>query len=136
MRESTKRLQQVDFVVTNGAEMYLCPGEITQLTTGKQVTNNALVEPVAAVAGIGNPKRFFDTLTTLGIKYNAYPFKDHHKFTLKDLNFKEKHVIMTEKDAVKCLSFAKDYMYFLPVTAQLSDLLWSQLWKSLELVIK
>ena len=134
LREPPKRLHQVDLVITNGDKnnMYLSPGDITQLTTGNVVLNNFFVEPVAAVAGIGNPQRFFDTLNQIGVPFNAYPFMDHHKFVLDDFNYSEVNVIMTEKDAVKCLPFAKDHMYFLPVTAKISDLLWYKLWKILE----
>jgi tetraacyldisaccharide 4'-kinase len=129
LREPPKRLQQVDFVVTNGdsQSMQLCPGEITQLTTGNFVEKTIFMEPIAAVAGIGNPQRFFTTLRALDISFNPYPFKDHHKFVPRDLDLPEKNVIMTEKDAVKCLSFATDNMYFLPVTAQLNDLFWQKL---------
>ena len=58
---------------------------------------------VHAVAGIGNPERFFDTLTSLGYELIMHKFEDHHKFELTDLSFGDSlPVIMTEKDAVKC----------------------------------
>ncbi len=58
---------------------------------------------VHAVAGIGNPKRFFDQLRHLKLDIVEHPFPDHHAFRAADFPFGEGHeVIMTEKDAVKC----------------------------------
>lgn len=58
---------------------------------------------VHAIAGIGNPKRFFDLLRRLGLEIVEHPFPDHHAFCAADFRFSGKHeVIMTEKDAVKC----------------------------------
>jgi tetraacyldisaccharide 4'-kinase len=54
-------------------------------------------------------------------------FPDHHKFTIKDFEELNKRagadelVLMTEKDAVKCLAFAKDNWYVLPISALISD---------------
>ena len=131
LRESVRRLTTVDVVVVNGnvAQMSVVPYAIKQLTTGDVVQACDLGESVAAVAGIGNPQRFFNTLEQLGIKFNAYPFADHYKFTKQSLNFSEKNIIMTEKDAVKCVDFAQDNMYFLAVKAQLSEELMMDLWK-------
>ena len=85
-------------------------------------------EPVAAVAAIGHPQRFFTTLETMGISIIKYPFPDHHDFKLNELQFAKKTLIMTEKDAVKCQAFAADTWYFLPVEAKLSDSFWQALW--------
>lgn len=134
LRESKKRLQRVDFVIVNGGEwpdayrMDLVAGELTQLISGKVLKPTAFHSPVAAVAGIGNPKRFYQTLTSLKLDYTPYPFADHHQFTSKELAFNEKTVVMTEKDAVKCVSFATEQMYFLPVEAHLCNQFWNKLW--------
>lgn len=134
LRERSKRLASVDFLVVNtGAwpnaySMELVPGSLIQLVSGKTIADSVLTEPVAAVAAIGHPERFFATLKTLGISYRAYPFSDHHLFTPSDLNLKEKIIVMTEKDAVKCKSFAHECMYYLPVHAELSDVFWDALW--------
>lgn len=64
-------------------------------------------EPVHAVAGIGNPERFFAHLRRLGLSVIAHPFPDHHRFQPGDIGFADgRPVIMTEKDAVKCERFA------------------------------
>jgi tetraacyldisaccharide 4'-kinase len=136
LRESKKRLKSVDFVVVNGEHggsdwpdtyrMDMLPGNITALATG-DVMPQGLAGDVAAVAGIGHPERFFDTLTTLGIRYQSYIFPDHHRFKPEDLDVAEATVVMTEKDAVKCRAFADNTMYVLPVRAKLHDDFWERL---------
>ena len=140
LRENTQRLQQADFIVVNGASdvcdvrvessyrMDLIPGELTTLQSGKVLNISKLNYPVAAVAAIGNPQRFFLTLAAMGIAFKAYPFPDHHQFKQDELHFPEKTVVMTEKDAVKCQPFATDSMCFLPVDAALEDKFWNTLW--------
>lgn len=78
---------------------------------------------VNAIAGIGNPQRFFATLESLGAKVHGVGFADHHTFRQEDLqafnrpvNFdclqnpglSENALIMTAKDAVKCRIFAEE----------------------------
>lgn len=134
LRENVRRLRESDLIVVNGGEwpgayqMDLQPGELTHLATGQTVDIQSLSSPVAAVAAIGNPQRFFRTLHSMGIALKKYPFPDHHHFQRNELQFTEKAVVMTEKDAVKCQSFAADTWYFLPVEAKLSDSFWQALW--------
>ena len=73
---------------------------------------------VHAVAGIGNPERFFAGLRAAGLELLAHPFPDHHRYAAHELQFGDAlPVIMTEKDAVKCQAFAPDRCWYLPVTA-------------------
>lgn len=58
---------------------------------------------VHAVAGIGNPARFFALLARLGLEPTCHAFPDHHAYSATDLDFVDCDlVLMTEKDAVKC----------------------------------
>jgi len=78
--------------------------------------------PIHAVAGIGNPQRFFSTCEQLGLEFQAHSFADHHQFKVQDFDFgDQRSVLMTEKDAVKCTHFENDKLWFLPVDAQLSS---------------
>ncbi|MDF1678328.1 MAG: tetraacyldisaccharide 4'-kinase [Legionellaceae bacterium] len=126
LRESPKRLEHADFVVVNGGgkagayRMDLVPGEIYPSPLPTHVT-------VAAIAGIGHPTRFFDTLKGLGIAHKPYCFPDHHSFVPDDLKVPEDVVVMTEKDAVKCRLFSDKPMYVLPVQAQITDDFWGKL---------
>jgi tetraacyldisaccharide 4'-kinase len=58
-----------------------------------------------AVTGIGRPQGFFDMLQNAGIRFSPRAFADHHVFRPQDLPA-DGAVLMTEKDAVKCLKFA------------------------------
>lgn len=134
LREPLERLSGVDFVVTNGGRlddlehprqftMVLEPTELRHLKTGKSAPLDSLrEEPVQAVAGIGNPGRFFATLESLGAQVSARAFADHHKFQASDLDTgSTRRMVMTAKDAVKCRDIAGDNAWVLSVTATLPD---------------
>jgi len=73
---------------------------------------------VHAMAGIGDPQRFFRYLERCGVQPVAHPFPDHHPFGPGDLEFgDDAPLMMTEKDAVKCKRFAKPNHWVLPVCA-------------------
>lgn len=76
--------------------------------------------PAHAVAGIGNPSRFFASLRSQGIAVDGHPFADHHAFTRADLVFEDGcPVLMTDKDAIKCYTFARPNWWRVPVRAVL-----------------
>jgi len=73
---------------------------------------------VLAIAGIGNPARFFAHLNRLGMTFEAQSFADHHVYTASDLEGAHADaIVMTEKDAVKCAAFASEKHWVLPVDA-------------------
>ena len=130
LREPPSRLERVDAVVVNG-------GEIKGLRTSAPTFAMKLVSAglrgvqdpqrrlqpqdlrggkVEAVAGIGNPGRFFAQLRGLGLDVVEHAFPDHHAFTRADLPAGS--VVMTEKDAVKCAPFAPPEAWFLEVDAE------------------
>lgn len=135
LREAPSRLKTIDFVVVNSGQwpnayrMELVPGELQALKKTQKYSLSIPNESVAAIAGIGHPQRFFDTLTALNIAHRPYVFPDHHRFTLNDIPTSERWVVMTEKDAVKCRVFATDSMYFLPINAILDHAFWHALWE-------
>ena len=76
---------------------------------------------VHAVAGIGNPERFFALLKSFGLDIMPHAFPDHHAFTARTLELPGSWpILMTEKDAVRCAPFASDRLACVPVTAQFS----------------
>lgn len=88
--------------------------------------------PVAAVAGIGHPPRFFDTLERAGMQFSRHPFPDHHAFCESDLDdIQASVIIMTEKDAIKCTAFADARIWVLPVDATLDPLLIARILETL-----
>ena len=77
---------------------------------------------VHAVAGIGNPERFFAQLRAAGLDVIPRAFDDHFPYAEKDLDFgDELPVLMTAKDAVKCTTFAHANWWSLPVRARLPE---------------
>jgi tetraacyldisaccharide 4'-kinase len=129
LREPSSRLASVDAVVVNGGSAEAWPNAYAMRLHGREFHN--LLEPgrraepahfanqrVLAIAGIGNPARFFAHLDALGVKYEARAFPDHHAYRESDLDRQGADVIlMTEKDAVKCAAFAAGHMWMLPVEA-------------------
>lgn len=85
---------------------------------------------VTAMAGIGNPERFFSTLCGLGLKPRTLAFDDHHPYSPKDIDVSENElVLMTTKDAIKCRQFAQPNWWALDVSALLPQPLIDQLIK-------
>jgi tetraacyldisaccharide 4'-kinase len=131
LREPPERIKSVDLVVVNGGQD-LQENEFAMRCQGEQLVNLFSGESKAlsefensachAVAGIGNPGRFFKQLAAHGLRCTEHAFPDHHVFTAADLKFKDAFpVLMTEKDAVKCRGFAELKYWFLPVTAALPE---------------
>lgn len=140
LREPLSRLNTVDFIVYNGGKsdqfnMTLAQGQAINLldpslTRTLDYFNN---QTVHAVAGIGNPDRFFSALSTSGLVIQHHPFIDHHHFQKDDLAFgDDATILMTEKDAVKCQAFATENMWFIPIEATISGKLEQQIFKLLE----
>ncbi|MEZ5494556.1 MAG: tetraacyldisaccharide 4'-kinase [Pseudomonadales bacterium] len=146
LRESLSRLRSVDFVVSNGEAAHnkiptdiavvalkLLPQCWVSLKTGATLPLHALdkSQPVHAVAGIGNPQRFFSTVRALDFALTEHAFPDHHVFVAEDLSFDdEAFVVMTEKDAVKCASFAKENWYALRVAMTLPEAWVDAVWQA------
>lgn len=119
LREPIGRLQQADLTITLGAAR---AGEhrMDLVETGYRAVEGGAVKPldtfrgqhVHALAGIGNPGRFFGHLRKLGVQPSEHPFPDHYEYREADLRFGDNlPVIMTEKDAVKCRSFSGPLWY-------------------------
>jgi len=112
LREPVSRLKSVDLIVCNGqpehgefAMKLRQPQLVALFDSGEQVQDLSLFDGkhVSAIAGIGNPQRFFDMLQQHGIVLDAHAFPDHHPYQANDLDFVEQlPLLMTEKDAVKC----------------------------------
>lgn len=138
MREPSARGADCHFRVLNaGSEpgpeagfgewpMRLLPGPVLPLAGGRPLPLASFAgQRVHAVAGIGNPERFFDMLRALGIAVVPHAFPDHHAYAAEDLRFgSDLPVLMTAKDAVKCQAFAGDRHYVVPVQAELPEAFW------------
>ena len=142
LREASWRLDTADFLVLNGGLitngeflMSLEAGELINVKhPNKSLSISDLRFPVTALAGIGNPQRFFTLLQKMRVKLkDQISFVDHHAFIKKDIP--SGTVIMTEKDAVKCTQIAHDDCWYLPVSASLTRQFELQLLQKLKQVI-
>ena len=129
LRESMRRLGGVDFRVCNGGDakrgeipMRLVGDTAVALDDAARTVPLASIPRAHAVAGIGDPGRFFTTLRAAGIDVVEHAFPDHHAFVPADLDFgDDTPVLMTDKDAVKCRAFARATWWRVPVRAELAD---------------
>ena len=142
LREPTRRLAKVDAVVVNGPPESTDPWA-SAVTGGTPPTFHMRLEAsravaladgthreldtfagaaVHALAGIGNPERFFAMLRENGMAVHAHPLADHARIGPGDILFGDAEpVLMTEKDAVKCAAHADARHWYVPVDACFSD---------------
>ncbi len=133
LREPGARLESVDLILINGdgwdyldAQRFsLMPGELVNLgDQGRKSLSEFSGHRVHAVAGIGNPMRFFDLLRDNGLQVIEHPLPDHAALTGKGVSFSDGlPVIITEKDAVKWQAewTGDDNLWYLPVDVALSE---------------
>lgn len=136
LREPLSRLDSVDAIVINGPErvhlalpraiptfsMRLEPGCCYRLDNPSVLRSARDFdgEKVVALAGIGHPERFFQTLQCVGIHAkHTLSFADHYPFTASDIPGDADAVIITAKDAVKLRQFNPGKLWVLPTKAQL-----------------
>lgn len=133
LRETPSRLREVDAIVINGGKA--AANEFLMQLEGAHFYN--LLNPdiiataadfqgqsVHAIAGIGHPERFFRHLNSLGLTLQTHAYPDHHHYTETELDYPEANaLLMTEKDAVKCISFANEKCWVLRVEAHLDTAL-------------
>ena len=142
LREGKWRLAQAGYVIYNGVaedkleeeqchgrsvniSMLLAPLSVCHLKTAQQIPLAEFLQnfpQVNAMAGIGDPARFFTTLISQGFSLNqTRGFNDHHHFTAEEFRMFNDSLplLMTEKDAVKCRDFAGDNWWYVPVTGMI-----------------
>lgn len=138
LREPASRGENCDFRVLNtGSQpdaapafgewpMWLASGLATPLAGGRAQALAAFQgQRVHAVAGIGDPERFFAMLRGLGIAVVPHAFADHQQYSAEELAFgSDLPILMTEKDAVKCMAFATPRMFSVPIDARLPEAFW------------
>lgn len=133
LRECTKRIAEAHALVLNGEatapsgvepkktfRMHLKGERFRNLHQAERTCGAAELKgkQVHALAGIGDPGRFFRQLVRMGLQIETHAFPDHHGYQASDFGFAQTDVLlMTEKDAVKCQTFAPPETWVLPVEA-------------------
>jgi tetraacyldisaccharide 4'-kinase len=136
LREGKSRLSEVDFVIVNGQknnvetnyftdkffnhyQMSLAPICLQSISNNQSITLSSFRNrTIHAVCGIGNPDRFFAMLRQAQFNIVPHIFPDHYLYQATDLQFNDDMpVVMTEKDAAKCVQFAKDNWWYVPVAS-------------------
>jgi tetraacyldisaccharide 4'-kinase len=153
LREPLTRLESIPLAVINGSAsadlnallgafpalkcstMRIRPGTIRRLDGSEEAQPNRFkARPVTALAGIGNPERYFNTLKSLGISFKTAVFADHHRYSPADfLPYQQDTVIMTEKDAVKVPSDWLADGWYLAVDADITGTLVDDIIRALSL---
>ena len=143
LREPLKRLNEVDFIVLNGSksavalknlsvssfEMKMIPKSFVNLSTNEVRPFGGapfnIGNRIQAVTAIANPNRFFEIIEGLPYPLNKIDYPDHYEFTASDFDPEKieihQPVVMTEKDAVKCKSFASNNFWMLTTNIELED---------------
>ena len=135
LREPLERIEDADFVVSSSKLtdlktthhnhlMNYRPIEWARITDNKRFDSDSwpLSKKVHAVAGISNPAKFYKTLNSLGLNPIHHSFPDHYQFKEEDLDFGDSlPIIMTEKDAVRCLDMKNKNLWYLSVEAKFEN---------------
>lgn len=132
LREGQGRLKSVDLVIYNGEQAGQARYQLASSGLYGVADEQPLSPPFAkgvAISAIGNPERFEQSLQAIGVAISeAVHYRDHHHYQASDLTqFGEQAVYMTEKDAVKCRTFAHRQCYYLRVDAKANQVLETQL---------
>lgn len=140
LRESASRLRSVDVVAYHGRDFHLLFDAMVHVKSGKTYKVEEWLEridrrlPLHALAGIGHPERFFNTVrelltvhgsAILAEQMSCHAFADHYRFAAEDITM-DGTIIMTEKDAVKCRAFADERVWYIKMRTQLSPSLAAQ----------
>jgi tetraacyldisaccharide 4'-kinase len=131
LREPASRLKRVDFSLVRGSDkpdrgVGYQAVSLVELNTGREcsVGPESLQQQVHALAGIGQPRQFFDMLRAHGFEIHEHSYPDHYLYSADELALlSDKPVIMTEKDAVKCRQFNNTNCWYLKINASVPELL-------------
>ena len=126
LRESLDRIKDVDFIVSSSKpldDVLIKEDYVMEYKPIEWIRiSDNVSRAVHAVAGIGNPSKFFNLLRSLGLQPIEHSFPDHYQFTQDDLTFNDQlPVVMTEKDSVRCRSINISNIWYLKVEANIDN---------------
>jgi tetraacyldisaccharide 4'-kinase len=124
LRERSDAQPLANVVLHNGVDFKLQPLHWRHVATQAILPLNALTGKVRAMAGIGHPQRFFDTVTQIGLDFqDKVPLADHQHLSIADFSWDDGQypLVMTAKDAVRCQGFARDHWWSLDVATEFTS---------------
>ena len=130
LREPAARLREVDLVLINGQGNDAIAGHRFRLVADGALNLDGRHRPLSefsgrqvwAVAGIGNPAGFLQTLEAAGIVSQVLPVPDHGRVSLAELQASDRRpVLMTEKDAVKYVGLCDQDVWYVPVHVEIAS---------------
>ncbi len=140
LREEIKRLNSINAIVVNGkpqSQQLILQQFKSKLLIQQNMLIDRIYNPITnvsvtseffnnknnvALAAIGNPQRFFDLLTQIGIITSKhYNFPDHYYYKLDDIPKQADTILVTEKDYVKLAQFNDDRIWVVFVKSQLNN---------------
>jgi tetraacyldisaccharide 4'-kinase len=147
LREPAGRLERVDYIITNlqpgepqpppfdvparQVAMQLRPTRMRRLVSGADQSWESWLAQnggaaVGALAGIGQPERFFGMLRSHGLRLaRALPLPDHAALDAPALDlFGDYPILMTAKDAVKCAGIDDPRIWVVHADPVFSDAHW------------
>lgn len=128
LREPVSRIGETDLIVSNGIPVgdeypmdYVGREWIHVHDNTRSVSMQQFAgQRIHAIAGVGNPQRFFNMLREEGMDVIEHTYPDHHAFVDSDFEFEETlPILMTEKDAVKCERLGLENAWYVPIQAQI-----------------
>lgn len=129
LRERISRLSEADIIVANGSgkpheySMFISHCFAVNMQTGEtRSLSEFTCLKIHAIAGIGHPGSFFNRLKKYQLDIIEHEFPDHYQYSQQDFEFgDEATVMMTEKDATKCMYFANQFFWYVPINVTLEN---------------
>ncbi len=131
LREPVERLKRCQWIISKGQtgqpdvlSMTITSGAAVNLITAEQCPVSVFVDqPVTAVAAIANPDSFFAYLHAQGINFEPRYYPDHYFYRSGELDTlaRDRPLLMTEKDAVKCEHVQSDKLWYVPIQVELPE---------------
>ena len=129
LRERVSRLNEADIIVANGSgkpheySMLISHCFAINMQTGEtRLLSEFTCLKIHAIAGTGYPGSFFNGLKKCQLDIIEHEFPDHYQYSQQDFEFgDEATVIMTEKDAIKCMYFANQFFWYVPINVTLEN---------------
>jgi tetraacyldisaccharide 4'-kinase len=116
---SSSKTQNFDDNYRYAMHMQLGEAYLLSDASKRRALSSFTEKHIVAMAGIGNPSRFFTALKNSDIKFLERAMPDHHHFIQDDFEL-DKLYIITEKDAIKCRELNISNVWVVPLSISIA----------------